>query len=64
MKKHTEYGFEILRRQDDIPLLAAHCAFQHHERSDGSGYPRNLKGEEIHPYARIMAVCDVFDALT
>lgn len=64
VKKHTEYGFEILRRQDDIPLLAAHCAFQHHERSDGSGYPRNLKGEEIHPYARIMAVCDVFDALT
>lgn len=64
VKKHAEYGFEILRRQDDIPLLAAHCAFQHHERFDGSGYPRNLKGDEIHPYARIMAVCDVFDALT
>lgn len=64
MKKHTEIGFEMLRRQDDIPLLAAHCAFQHHERWDGSGYPRQLKKEEIHPFGRLMAVADVFDALT
>lgn len=64
VKKHTEYGFELLRRQDDIPLLSAHCAFQHHERYDGSGYPRQLKKDEIHPYAQILAVCDVFDALT
>lgn len=64
MKKHTEYGFEMLRRQEDIPLLAAHCAFQHHERWDGSGYPRRLKREEIHPFGRLMAVADVFDALT
>lgn len=64
MKKHTEVGFELLRRQHEIPLLAAHCAYQHHERWDGSGYPRQLKGEDIHPYARLMAVADVFDALT
>jgi putative nucleotidyltransferase with HDIG domain len=64
MKKHAEIGFEMLRKQDDIPLLAAHCAYQHHERWDGSGYPRHLKGEEIHPFARLMAVTDVFDALT
>ncbi|MGG1660537.1 HD-GYP domain-containing protein [Brevibacillus sp. NRS-1366] len=64
MKKHAEYGFEMLRRQDEIPLLAAHCAFQHHERWDGSGYPRKLKKEEIHPFGRLMAVADVFDALT
>ncbi|USG66778.1 HD-GYP domain-containing protein [Brevibacillus ruminantium] len=64
MKRHTEIGFEMLRRQEDIPLLAAHCAFQHHERLDGTGYPRRLKGDEIHPYAKLMAVCDVFDALT
>ncbi|GED33106.1 phosphodiesterase [Brevibacillus centrosporus] len=64
MKKHTEYGFEMLRRQDDIPLLVAHCAFQHHERWDGSGYPRKLKKDEIHPFGRLMAVTDVFDALT
>ncbi|MBU8714010.1 HD-GYP domain-containing protein [Brevibacillus sp. FSL K6-0770] len=64
MKKHTEIGFEMLRRQDDIPLLAAHCAFQHHERWDGSGYPRHLKQDQIHPFGRLMAVADVFDALT
>jgi len=64
VKSHAEIGFEMLRKQDEIPLLAAHCAFQHHERINGSGYPRGLKGDEIHPYARILAVCDVFDALT
>lgn len=64
MKKHAEIGFEMLRRQEDIPLLAAHCAFQHHERWDGSGYPRRLKKDEIHPFGRLMAVTDVFDALT
>ncbi|MBP1934075.1 HD-GYP domain-containing protein [Ammoniphilus resinae] len=64
IKEHTNIGFELLRKEWDIPLLAAHCAFQHHEKWDGTGYPRGLKGEEIHPYARIMAVGDVFDALT
>ncbi|RNB85011.1 HD-GYP domain-containing protein [Brevibacillus fluminis] len=64
MKKHAEYGFEILRRQDNLSLLTAHCAFQHHERFDGSGYPRNLTDLEIHPYAKIIAICDVYDALT
>lgn len=64
IKKHTEFGFEILRSQSSISLLAAHCAFQHHEKIDGSGYPRKLKGDQIHPYAKIMAIADVFDALT
>lgn len=64
IKKHAEYGFEILRRLPSISLLSAHCAYQHHEKLDGSGYPRGLKGDEIHPYAKIMAVADVFDALT
>lgn len=64
IKKHAEIGFEILRKQDDIPLLAAHCAYQHHERLDGSGYPRQLKEKDIHRYAKILAVSDVFDALT
>ncbi|WCN38360.1 HD-GYP domain-containing protein [Aneurinibacillus uraniidurans] len=64
MKKHAEYGFEFLRNQEGVSLLAAHCAFQHHERLDGTGYPRGLKGDEIHRYARVLAVCDVFDAVT
>lgn len=64
VQKHTEYGFEILRKQDFVPLLAAHCAYQHHERLNGTGYPRNLKGDEIHPYGKMMAVADVYDAMT
>ena len=43
MEKHTEEGFNIIRAQHDISLFSAHCAFQHHERFDGSGYPRSLK---------------------
>lgn len=64
MKKHTEYGFDMLRNLHTISLLSAHCAFQHHERLDGSGYPRGLVDFEIHPYAKIIAVADVFDAVT
>src|SRR5690606_17963818 len=64
VKEHTTNGFEILRKIEELPLLAAHCAYQHHERLDGSGYPRGLKGDDIHPYAKLLAVTDVFDALT
>jgi HD-GYP domain-containing protein (c-di-GMP phosphodiesterase class II) len=64
MEKHTTEGFNILRQQHDISLLSAHCALQHHERYDGSGYPRGLKKDEIHEYAQIVALADVYDALT
>lgn len=64
MKKHTLYGFDILRNLHTISLLVAHCAYQHHERIDGSGYPRGLVDYEIHPFAKIIAVADVFDAVT
>jgi len=64
MKQHTTYGFDILRNLHTVSLLVAHCAFQHHERLDGSGYPRGLVERDIHPYAKIIAVADVFDAVT
>ena len=64
VKKHPWLGFEILRKNPDISLMSAHCAFQHHERFDGSGYPRGLKGKEIAEYAHIVAIADVYDALT
>lgn len=64
IQKHTIYGYEILRRNDELGLLAAHVAFQHQERWDGSGYPRGLKNYQIHEYGRIAAVADVFEALT
>jgi len=63
VQTHPEAGFEILRKTD-LGLLAAHVAYQHHERWDGSGYPRGLKEREVLKYARICAVCDVFDAMT
>ncbi|MCX7780313.1 MAG: HD domain-containing protein [Negativicutes bacterium] len=64
VKRHSAAGFELLRKNGEIPLLAAHVALQHQERFDGSGYPRGLKGGNIHPYGRIAAVADVYDALT
>lgn len=63
IKRHSEYGFNILREYPDISLLSAHIAFQHHERWDGQGYPRGLAGNDIHEYARIVAAADVYDAL-
>ncbi|MFD2614526.1 HD-GYP domain-containing protein [Paenibacillus gansuensis] len=61
---HTEDGFNLLRSQFDVSLLSAHCALQHHERFDGHGYPRGLQQKEIHEYAQIVAIADVYDALT
>lgn len=64
MKEHTTLGFAALRKAPGLSLLAAHIAYQHHERYDGQGYPRGLMGEEIHIFGRITAVADVYDALT
>ncbi|WP_108670652.1 HD-GYP domain-containing protein [Peribacillus acanthi] len=64
VKKHSEYGFNLLRGVGTLPLLVAHCAYQHHERLDGSGYPRGLREQDIHYYGKIIAVADVFDAVT
>lgn len=63
MKKHPEYAYQILSR---ISYLrpAIDIPYCHHEKFDGTGYPRGLKGEEIPLAARIFAVADVFDALT
>ncbi len=63
VKKHSEEGFNILRKEHGIPLTSAHCAFQHHERLNGHGYPRGLKGNEIHDFAKIVAIADVYDAV-
>lgn len=61
MRLHTEIGFEMLRKESDLHLLIAHCAYQHHEHVDGSGYPRGLKNNEIHQFAKIIAVAEKFD---
>jgi len=65
MKTHTTKAHEYLKNSKRKFLKAADIiAYQHHEHWDGSGYPRGLKGEEIHLYGRIVALSDVFDALT
>jgi len=64
MNKHTQWGHYIFNRsQKPILQAAATIAYEHHEKWDGSGYPRGLKGESIHIYGRIAALVDVFDAL-
>jgi len=65
MKTHSQIGHKILSKsQAPIFVLAAEIALNHHEKWDGSGYPNGLKGEEIPESARIVAIADVFDALT
>jgi response regulator RpfG family c-di-GMP phosphodiesterase len=65
MKQHPTVGLQILDgSQRPILKAAAVIAHQHHEKYDGTGYPQGLRGEAIHPYARIVAVADVFDALS
>ncbi len=64
MKTHARLGYEMLKHSSRIILkAAATLAHEHHEKWNGNGYPRGLKGEEIHIYGRITAIADVFDAL-
>lgn len=63
MKVHAAAGYRILKEAKGVSNTVAHVAYQHHEKWDGSGYPRKLRGEEIHLFARICAVADVFDAM-
>ncbi len=62
IKEHVRSGYEMLKNVES-PWLLAQIVYQHHERMDGSGYPRNLKGDEIIMEARIMAVADVVEAM-
>lgn len=64
MKTHSEEGFKTLRKNRELSVVPMHVAYQHHEKFDGTGYPRGLKGDSIHEYARIVAIADVYDALT
>ena len=65
MKTHPEIGAEILGEADsDLLRIAKSVAMTHHEKWDGNGYPKGLKGEDIPVEGRIVAVADVFDALT
>jgi PAS domain S-box-containing protein/putative nucleotidyltransferase with HDIG domain len=62
IKDHPRIGYEILKTIE-FPWPVADIVYQHHERIDGSGYPRGLKDGQIHPMARILAVADVVEAM-
>ena len=62
IKEHSRSGYEMLKDVES-PWPLAEIVYQHHERMDGSGYPRNLKGDEILMEARIMAVADVVESM-
>ncbi|NRD74072.1 DUF3369 domain-containing protein [Shewanella sp. VB17] len=65
MRQHPQVGHQILAKSERPILKAASIiALQHHEKYDGSGYPSGIKGEDIHIFARIVAIADVFDALS
>lgn len=65
MKKHSEIGYRILSESNaEIFKLGSEIALTHHEKFDGSGYPKGLAGNAIPIVGRIAAICDVFDALT
>jgi HD-GYP domain-containing protein (c-di-GMP phosphodiesterase class II) len=64
IRTHPDLGLELVSQAAHLSDDAAAVILQHHERCDGGGYPQQLTASEIHPFAKIAAVCDVFDALT
>jgi HD-GYP domain-containing protein (c-di-GMP phosphodiesterase class II) len=64
IKRHPHYSAEILKDLNWFHGESVHGVLMHHEREDGSGYPQGLKGESIVEFAKIIAVADVFDAMT
>lgn len=64
IQKHPQYGFEIVQNFNFPDPNIEKAVLQHHEHQDGSGYPLKVKADDIHLYSRILAVADVFDALT
>lgn len=64
MKMHPQYGLVILNNHPNISDAIKAACFEHHESWSGNGYPQQLVGDEIHPFARIVAITDTYDAMT
>lgn len=64
MKKHSEYSYEMILETGEFNEDILLGVLQHHEKLNGTGYPNGLKKEDIHEYAKIIAVCDIYHALT
>ena len=64
MRQHTTNGYTLLSQSESLPALPIDVALNHHEKPDGTGYPRGLVEGEVSEYARIIAVVDAYDAMT
>lgn len=64
MKMHVRFGKRLLLQVNDFEDMVIYPVMQHHEKIDGKGYPKGLKGDAIHKYGKIAAIIDVYDALT
>lgn len=64
IRNHTQYGYDMCEDMDDIDEKTKDVILSHHERIDGSGYPNGLEGDELSLFSKIVAVCDVYDAVT
>lgn len=64
MKRHPQYGLMILNENPNVSDAIKAACFEHHESWQGNGYPQGISGEEIHPFARIVAITDTYDAMT
>lgn len=64
VRQHVERGRDLLLEAGDIPAIALDVCLHHHERIDGRGYPSGLSGDALSLYARMGAICDVYDAVT
>lgn len=64
MKRHPQYGLMILNQNTNISDAIKAACFEHHESFSGNGYPQGISGQEIHPFARIVAITDTYDAMT
>lgn len=64
VKAHTRKGYDLLKTKGAFTYLPAQIGLQHHEREDGTGYPRGVTGKSIHRFSKIVAVADVYDAMT
>jgi putative nucleotidyltransferase with HDIG domain len=64
IKSHPERGWEMLKESEDVDDIARDVCLHHHERVDGTGYPEKLTGDNLSLFAKMGAVCDVYDAIT
>jgi HD-GYP domain-containing protein (c-di-GMP phosphodiesterase class II) len=64
MKTHANHSIDLIKKTPGISKLSLEVAALHHEKLNGEGYPFQVKGKDIHKYGRMIAICDIFDALT